>query len=131
MSPEQKQFLTLNRYPAILSVEQCGFLLGLLPHEVFILVWLGLLKPLGSSTRRNHKRVFARVLIEQLAEDPKWLARAQSGLVAHWRTKNSRRSLNQQDQRPEPELLGRAKQSFLATRKSTSNGALADMPESH
>jgi hypothetical protein len=86
MSPEARNLLSLRRLPAVLSVEEAGWFMGLQAHEVLILSRSGLLKPLGKP-RRGPKR-FATAALLPLAEDPTWLSRATDTIARHWREKN-------------------------------------------
>jgi hypothetical protein len=90
MSPEQARFLGSERLPALSSVAECGYLLGLAPHEVVILLWLGLLKDCGRRPR-NGKILFATVTIQRLGEEPKALARLRTALADYWHNKSVRR----------------------------------------
>ena len=51
MSPEARALLSLPRLPAVVAVEEAGWLLGFQPHEILILARAGHLKELGKPRR--------------------------------------------------------------------------------
>jgi hypothetical protein len=67
-------------------------LLGFAEHDIPILVKAKLLSPLGKP-QANAVKYFARVDVEELALDTKWLTRATAALYEHWHRR----------QRPKPE----------------------------
>lgn len=83
----ERELLNYRRLPGRLDVTQIATLLGLLPHEIPILVRLGLLKPLGNPAANAHK-YFASVSVEQSARDPVWLDKATRAIAKHVRQKN-------------------------------------------
>jgi len=86
MSPDARALLSLARLPAVLSVEEAGWLLGLRYHEILILARSGHLKSLGKP-RRGSKR-FASVYLLTLADDASWLGRSTDIISRHWREMN-------------------------------------------
>ena len=90
MSNEQRNFWSLPRYPALISLlEACG-LLGLVEHQGRILVARGMLLPAGKRRRRKG-RLFVSAYILELAVDREWLSKAKDTLSAHWEQPASRR----------------------------------------
>ncbi len=79
--------LLLPRLPARLDGLQTGELLGFLPHEISILLKVGLLKPLGRPAPNGHK-YFCSVEIQNLAQDRDWLDKATRAVAKHWRERN-------------------------------------------
>jgi len=75
MNSQQEQFLNLKTMPARLKVEEAGWYLGFVPHEMTILMSVGLLKPLGHPPTTGVKH-FSVLALEDLRRDQKWLARA-------------------------------------------------------
>jgi len=90
MNPEQKQFLSLMKTPARVNPEQAAWHLGFQGHDIAVLVSTGLLKPLGNPPP-NGQKYFAAVVIDELRNDTKWLARASDAIYRHWREKNLRK----------------------------------------
>ncbi|MCI0535534.1 MAG: hypothetical protein L0Z50_09910 [Verrucomicrobiales bacterium] len=84
MNPEKQQFLNLKVYPARLTYEEAGWLLGFHAHDIPILLRHKLLKALGNP-RANCTRYLSAVEIERLRSDPRWLARASDTIYWHWR----------------------------------------------
>jgi hypothetical protein len=80
-----------TRIPARLTAEQTAQLLGCEKHDISVLMNAKLLKPLGAPVA-NATKYFARVEIERLAEDAKWLSKATRAISDHWQQKNARRS---------------------------------------
>ncbi|MCP5523224.1 MAG: hypothetical protein H7A46_16945 [Verrucomicrobiales bacterium] len=91
MSPEHKNFLSLAFTPARLDAEQAAWFLGFHPHDIPVLVAVGLLRPLGKP-RPNATKYFAAVELESLRTDPKWLGKATDAIQARWREKNLNRT---------------------------------------
>jgi hypothetical protein len=79
-----------SRLPARLIAAQVAERLGFAPHDISVLVKAKLLNPLGKPAR-NAVKFFAAVTIEQLAQDPSWLAKATNALYAYWLNQNTRR----------------------------------------
>lgn len=86
--------LTISRPPAgfaaRLKPEEAACLIGCQPHDIPVLVRVGLLKPLGRPAPNGVKYFSHRRLTELCAEDT-WLARVSDALVQHWQRKNQRR----------------------------------------
>ena len=83
MSPDQKQFLSLERLPARLSAEEASWFLGVAPHDLPVLVASGLLVPLGKPAP-NAPRYSATRDLERLRAARKFLDRAARALQNHW-----------------------------------------------
>jgi hypothetical protein len=69
------RFLNMRRLPARMVSEEAAKCFGMTPHDIPILVANGLLKPLGNPGP-NSVKYFARVIVEELGNDVKWLHRA-------------------------------------------------------
>ena len=89
MNLDREVFLGLRSLPARLTVKEVGWVLGFEPHELSILICIGLLKPLGHSTR-NAIKFFAAHAIEQLRQNERWLSNASDAILSHWRARNER-----------------------------------------
>ena len=83
----EKSVLLLPRLPARLDMAQTAEVLGFVPHEISILLKVGLLKPLGKPAPNGHK-FFCSVEIQNLAEDREWLDKATRAVAKHWRDRN-------------------------------------------
>lgn len=90
MNHDQETFLSLPRYPAVLTLLEACWLLGLALHQGRILVHVGMLAPLGKRHRRKAK-VFATTYILGLAQDQDWLTKAKDDLSRHWEKYNAAR----------------------------------------
>jgi hypothetical protein len=75
LSQDQTNFLQLRRLPARLTVDQTAVLLGFHADGIDCLVDIGLMETLGGVSP-GVQRMFARVYIEQLGINVKWLAKA-------------------------------------------------------
>jgi hypothetical protein len=83
----EKSMLLLARLPARLDVDQAAEFLGFLPHEIRVLLKVGLLKPLGKPAANGHK-FFAAMEISALSEDRGWLDKATRAVAKHWKDRN-------------------------------------------
>lgn len=90
MTNEQRSFLSLPRFPALISLLEACWLLGLAEHQGKILVLKGMLLPAGKKRRRKG-RMFASAYILELAENREWLDKAKDALSVHWELARSRR----------------------------------------
>jgi len=93
MSSDQIQFLTLRQLPARLGVQEVAWLLGFSEEQVRILLWEGVLKPLGRPPE-NGVKMFALVEIKRFSEDEAWLSKASDALVKYWRRRNGKGMLH-------------------------------------
>jgi hypothetical protein len=91
MSNEQRMFLSLPRYPGLISLIEACWLLGLVEHQGKILVVRGMLSPAGKRRRRKG-RLFVSAYILELAADREWLSKAKDALSVHWEEARSRRN---------------------------------------
>jgi hypothetical protein len=91
MKQEKEQFLNLANFPARVSAEQAGWILGFSAQEIPILVAEGILKPLGRPAR-NGPKYFATAELEELRRDRKWLVKASDAIVSYWLNRNSRKN---------------------------------------
>jgi hypothetical protein len=90
MSNEQRMFLSLPRYPGLISLIQACWLLGLVEHQGKILVARGALVPAGKK-RRLVTKLFVSSYVLELAADQDWLNKARDILALHWKEKNSKK----------------------------------------
>ncbi len=102
MSNEQRQFLSLPRYPGLISLLEACWLLGLVEHQGKILVRKGLLVPAGKRRRPRKARMFISAYILELALDRDWLNKARDILVSHWEEQNSQKHGRFQRTPPSP-----------------------------
>ena len=91
MKDEQRQFLNLARFPAVLSREQVSWRLGFELHEIDILIAAKKLKPLAKPARTGKKQ-FANVTIERLANDENALDALRATIIRFWEAKNASRT---------------------------------------
>jgi hypothetical protein len=91
MKQEKEQFLNLANFPARVTAEQAGWILGFSDKEIPILVAEGILKPLGRPAR-NGPKYFATAELEELRRDRKWLVKASDAIVGYWVNRNSRKN---------------------------------------
>jgi hypothetical protein len=90
MSNEQRNFLSLPRYPALISLLETCWLLGLAEHQGKILVAKNMLVPTGK--RRHRKgRLFISAYVLELAADRDWLNKAKDTLSTHWEQARAQR----------------------------------------
>src|ERR1051325_9311661 len=81
------------RIGARIDAEQTSKLLGMMPHDIPILVGAGLLEPLGNPVQ-NSTKWFCAVEIIRLATDREWLHKATKKLSQYWQHRRSCRSEN-------------------------------------
>lgn len=91
MSNEQRSFLSLPRYPGLISLLEACWLLGLVEHQGRILVAKGHLVPAGKRRRPRKARLFVSTYILELAADRDWLNKARDILSLHWEESNFRK----------------------------------------
>ena len=95
MSHEEKEFLSLPRYPALIDLQQVCWLLGIKLHQGDILVQKRLLVPVGK--RRIRKaRLFATAYVLELAGDLEWLAKVKDTVSLYWEKVNANKDQAQQ-----------------------------------
>ena len=88
MQEDQQRFLNLlGRLPARLTLEQTAWVLNCQPHDVPVLVYARLLKPLGNP-QPNSVKYFATVDVTELTKDRAWLAKMTNAVSQHWKEKN-------------------------------------------
>ncbi len=85
----EKSILLLPRLPARLDVNQTAEILGFLPHEISVLMRVGLLKPLGRPAPNAHK-FFSAVEILEFSQNREWLAKATQQVSKSWKENNGR-----------------------------------------
>lgn len=77
--------------PARLSVNETAKLLGFAEHDIPVLTAAKLLDPLGNPAP-NAPKYYARVVVMEHANDPKWLDKATRIIGRYWQTKRTRRN---------------------------------------
>ena len=95
MTTNAQAILMWHRLPARLDRDQVATMLGFLPHEISVLLSLGLLKPLGQPVQNGHK-FFCASEILSLSQDREWLHKATRAVSKHWQQRNRSRSLDVQ-----------------------------------
>ena len=90
MSNEQRMFLSLPRYPGLISLVEACWLLGLVEHQGKILVARGALVPAGKK-RPLVTKLFVSSYVLELAANRDWLNKARDILALHWKEKNSKK----------------------------------------
>lgn len=90
MSNEQRNLLSLPRYPGLISLQEACWLLGLVEHQAMILVHKGMRVPAGRRQRPRKTRMFISAYILELAIHREWLNKARDALILHWEEKNDR-----------------------------------------
>jgi len=80
-----RSMLDRVRVPLRVDARQAGELLGLLDHEIAILIRAKLLRPLGSPAKNGRRFFFAREILEL---DREWWDRAQRAIERHWKQRN-------------------------------------------
>jgi hypothetical protein len=88
MNPDRREFLNLRILPARVVAEEAAWYLGFAAHDIPFLTGAGLLKPLGHPPQSGIK-YFAVATLQQLRDDPNWLARASDAVVRHWKMRNA------------------------------------------
>src|SRR5215831_7122884 len=96
---DQNKNLTSPQLPGRLNSEQAAARLGFAPHDIPVLVKAKLLSPLGKPAP-NAIKFFAAVVIERLAGDDSWLAKATNAIYAYWLRQNTRRRAGAADAAP-------------------------------
>jgi hypothetical protein len=86
---ECRRFLNLRLIPAGLNVQRAAWLLGFRPHEIQILSFYGLLKPLGAPAM-NALKFYSTAYVRRLMNDLAWMDLAVATLQEHWKKKNLR-----------------------------------------
>lgn len=92
MNHERRDFLLAMRVPpARLDAQEAAWYLGFQPHDIPVLVRVGLLKPLVRAPYAV--KYFATATLAKHREDTNWLVRASEAISKNWRTKNKRTGL--------------------------------------
>jgi hypothetical protein len=102
MSNEQRNFLSLARYPGLISLLEACWLLGLVEHQGKILIRKGMLVPAGKRRRPRKARMFISADILELTVDRDWLNKARDVLAMHWEEQNSQKHGRFQRRPPPP-----------------------------
>ena len=91
MNDAQYRLLTLLGQPqARLTADETACALGFQPHDLAVLMAVGLLKPLGKPAQ-NAPKFFAAKTVQELGRDEQWLHKATLAVARHWHGKNARR----------------------------------------
>ena len=94
MNNDQRNFLSLPRFPALISLLEACWLLGLALHQGKILVARGILVPAGKRRLRKG-RLFVSAYVLELADNRDWLNKAKDTLSAHWEQARARKRQTQ------------------------------------
>jgi hypothetical protein len=89
MHQDKVAFMSFPRPPGRMTTEETAWYLGFSKHDIPVLVYYKLLKPLGSPPQ-NATRYFSGPDLEKVRTDSKWLDRASATLIRHWRKKNKK-----------------------------------------
>ena len=94
-----------SRIQARLNSAQSAKLLGFSEHDIPVLIFVKMLKPLGKPVP-NATKYFATCQIEQLAQNPEWLNKATQVIYDYWKDKNLRKRIkdSQPIQKQEEEM---------------------------
>lgn len=84
---KREEFLSLRHWPALLSVNEVAWLLGIEPFYVPVLIAANLLKPAGRPVQ-NGRKFFARARLLELAADENWLNKVAMAMVNFNRNRN-------------------------------------------
>ncbi len=84
---KKEEFLSLRNWPALLSVNEVAWLLGIEPFYVPVLVSSKLLKPVGKPVASGRK-FFARARLLELSSDESWLNKVAIAMVNFNRGRN-------------------------------------------
>ena len=101
----------LRNLPARCPAELAAEMLGFRTEDISVLVGQKLLKPLGHPPRSGTK-YFATVILQELASDPAWLAKASDAIVRFWEVKNRRRGSMKASHCGENGAVSHSKRSF-------------------
>ena len=84
---KKEEFLLLRHWPALLSVEEVAWVLGVEAFYIPILVSAGLLRPAGKPVP-NGRKFFPRERLLEHSKDEVWLNRAALAMVNYNRGRN-------------------------------------------
>lgn len=84
---KRDEFLTLRHWPALLSVNEVAWLLGIEPFYVPVLTAAKLLKPVGKPVQ-NGRKFFAREQLLASSKDEIWLNKIAVVMVSFNRNRN-------------------------------------------
>lgn len=82
--------MNLRDKPARFNTVQAAYYLGFNVNDIPILTGRGYLTPIGKPSMGATK-YFAKVDLDVLRNDSKWLARATAAIYLYWRDKNENR----------------------------------------
>lgn len=88
VSAQARELLNLRRLPAMLNAQQAAIILGVVEHDIPVLIRAGLLKPLGNPPA-NAVKYFAGIQILELAGEPARLGKMRDALYRYWQNKNA------------------------------------------
>ncbi len=83
----KEEFLSLRQWPALLTVDEAAWALGIEPFYIAVLVATGLLKPAGKPVP-NGRKFFCRERIKAHSVDENWLNRAALAMTSYNRKRN-------------------------------------------
>lgn len=84
---KREEFLALRNWPALLSVDEVAWVLGVEPFYVPVLAAAKLLKPVGKPVP-NGRKFYSRDQVLQLSEDDVWLNKIAAAMVNFNRGRN-------------------------------------------
>jgi|ERR1039458_9667530 hypothetical protein len=85
----ENSILSCLRLPARLDVNQAAEVLGFLPHELSVLMKVGLVKPLGRPAPNAHK-FFSAAEILEMSQNREWLSKCTQQVSKSWKENNGR-----------------------------------------
>lgn len=86
---KKEEFLLLRHWPALLSVDEAAWVLGVEAFYIPILVSAGLLRPAGKPVP-NGRKFFPRERLLEHSKDEAWLNRAAVAMVNYNRGRNGK-----------------------------------------
>jgi excisionase family DNA binding protein len=117
MNTKRQTFLSLQTFPARLSIREAAWYLGFAADDIPVLVAAGMLKPLGSRPT-NGVNFFATAILDDLRKDLQWLALASDAIGQPWQVPNEQPSELDNGHRSETsenQLTSRAESMIHAT----------------
>lgn len=84
---KKEEFLALRHWPALLSVDEVAWMLGIEPFYVAVLAATKLLKPVGKPVA-NGRKFYSREQVLQLSKDDAWLSKVAAAMVNYNRGRN-------------------------------------------
>jgi hypothetical protein len=100
---KREESLSLRHWPALLSIEETAWVLGVEQYYIMVLVAASLLRPAGRPAA-NGRKFFSREYILERAKDEAWLGRAATAMVNFNASRNHGRTSPTRDTEKDPEL---------------------------